>query len=386
MLAIAKECGTGTRPLNSKRSLRQLWPIFLALIFISLPAAGKEIGKGFFVNIYLTQAWGITDGVPIFGLDDEGRFDYRSAALLLRFNISDSDSLVFQLDHEDLGNSPTNELRDEVGLDWAFYQKTFGDSRIRVGRLPIPFGIYNELRDLGTDLEFFRPPVGIYNEGSYTSETLDGASLSHTFFSDSEWSLNLGLYAGSWDRAEFARGLVFPGKAKDGLGSQLWLETPVPGLRFGAAWQTYNQEGAEGILRIGKTRHSLFLFSADADFDRFFARAEFSLTETSFLTQDSIDSTAYYLLAGIRATDKLSFHVLWEDSLVKGSGTSFFPPARFDPFYQDLALSVGYRFSPNGLLRVEAHHAKSFLADTVLPPDQPFFDVDYGLVSLAVAF
>ena len=54
--------------------------------------------------------------------------------------------------------------------------------------------------------------------------------------------------------------------------------------------------------------------------------------------------------------------------------------------YAHLAFSVGYRISDHALLRLEAHRAKSFQADTPRPPNQPFFDVDYGIVSVAVAF
>ncbi len=358
-----------------------------ALCLLSTPTEGEEISKGFHFNAYLTQAWGITDGVPFLGLDEDGRFDYRSAALLFRFEPSDKDSLVFQLAHEDLGASPFNELREEIELDWGFYQRQLGESsRVRVGRIPIPFGIYNELRDVGNTLEFFRPPVGIYYEGSFSSETVDGVSFSQSFFTTADWSLDLDLYLGSWERNESASARAIPGEARDGFGAQLWLSTPITGLRFGAAYQTFDQEGGEGILRFGETNHDYYLFSADMDFDRFWFRAEFLRIETSFLFADRYTQNSYYLLAGLRATDRLSVHLLWEDSLSKSSGSRFGRPLRIDPFYQDLALSLGYRFSDHALLRLEAHRAKSLQADTLLPSGEPFFEVDYAIVSVAVAF
>ena len=371
-------------PIRHKTFLIQA---LLGIYFFSAPVQCDEISKGFYLNAYLTQGWGITDGVPILGLDEDGRFDYRSAALLFRYELSKKDTLVFQLAHEDLGQSAFDAFRDDIELDWAFYQRTLGESsRVRIGRLPIPFGIYNELRDVGMTLEFFRPPVGIYYEGSFSSETLDGASFSHSFLVDSAWSLDLDLYFGSWERNEAASGFAFQGEARDGLGAQLWLGTPVTGLRFGLAYQTFDQEGAEGILRIGETDYDYYLFSADAELDRFWFRAEFLRIETSFLTSGDFDQNSYYVLAGFRATDRLSLHILWEDSLGKATSSSSGNATRLDPFYQDLAFSVGYRISDHALLRLEAHRAKSFQADTPRPPNQPFFDVDYGIVSVAVAF
>lgn len=383
---IARSHGNQTRPIVAVRNLF-LCSLLINFCAISSPSWGEEISQGFYLNAYLTQAWGITDGVPFLGLDEDGRFDYRSAALLFRYEISKKDSLVFQLAHEDLGNSAFDEFRDDIELDWAFYQRKLGENtQVRVGRLPIPFGIYNELRDVGTTLELFRPPVGIYYEGSFSSETLDGVSFSHSFLATSAWNLDLDLYLGSWERNESAGGRAIPGEARDGIGAQLWLGTPVNGLRFGVAAQSFDQQGGEGILRIGETDYDYYLFSADADFDRFWVRAELLRVETSFLTSGDITQNSYYILAGYRATERLSLHVLWEDSLSKSIGSALGPPVRLDPFYQDLAISLGYRISDHALLRLEAHQAKSFQADIPRPDGQLFFDVDYGIVSIAVAF
>ena len=359
----------------------------LAIGLIASPSHGKEISDGVFFNAYLTQAWGITDGIPILGLDEDGRFDYRSAALLFRFQPSKRDSVVIQLAHESLGGSPFQAFRQEIELDWGFYQRNLGlQSKVRVGRLPIPFGLYNELRDVGTSLEFFRPPVGIYYEGAFSSETLDGISFSHSFMARSGWCLEIDLYVGEWERNESAAGLPVPGEARDGIGAQLWLETPATGLRFGAAFQTFDQQGGEGILRIGETDFDYYLLSTDLDFDRFWLRAEILRIETSFLATGEYSQNSYYILAGFKPTERLSLHLLWEDSLGKADGTRPRPPLRIDPYYQDLALSASLQIFKNALVRLEVHHAKSFAADLRRTIDGPSFEVDYAIASVAVSF
>ena len=97
-------------PIRHKTFLIQA---LLGIYFFSAPVQCDEISKGFYLNAYLTQGWGITDGVPILGLDEDGRFDYRSAALLFRYELSKKDTLVFQLAHEDLGQSAFDAFRDD---------------------------------------------------------------------------------------------------------------------------------------------------------------------------------------------------------------------------------------------------------------------------------
>ena len=64
--------------------------------------------------------------------------------------------------------------------------------------MPIPRGIYNELRSVGIALPMYRPPVVMYDEGAYFSETIDGLVLARTFLADRPWSIEANLYAGGW--------------------------------------------------------------------------------------------------------------------------------------------------------------------------------------------
>ncbi len=65
-------------------------------------------------------------------------------------------------------------MRDEVELDRAFYEAQLNPLSVRVGRIPLPLGIYSELRDAGHLAPFYGPPVTIYGETSYASSRSTG--------------------------------------------------------------------------------------------------------------------------------------------------------------------------------------------------------------------
>ena len=105
------------------------------------------------IHAFLTQGFGKSDGFTIFGIPEEGTTDLRTLALQFRYDLSPQDVFVLQLNHERTGLDPVSEKRPDVALDWAFYERRLGSGRsIKVGRIPVPFGVYNEIRDVGTVL------------------------------------------------------------------------------------------------------------------------------------------------------------------------------------------------------------------------------------------
>jgi hypothetical protein len=365
-----------------------------ALLFIAaLPgtlAQAEEAAKPrkFSFNAYLTQAWGETDGGRVLGLDEDGTFDYRNAALLARYQLTRNDRFVLQLSHEKIGSSPLGSVRDDVEIDWAFYERLFPHGfEVRIGRVPIPFGVYNEIRDVGTLLEFYRPPVGIYFEGAFSSEAVDGLVVSKEFFSDSSWALGVDLYAGSWDRPEFLTPTLYEGEAKQGRGAQLWLGTPLEGLRFGFAFQRFNQADAAVFFRNpDSSRFDVYLASADLDLERLVLRAEAQLIETSFSFVPEADIEARYGLAGWRFTPEFEAYAMFETSSSTFHFGNGFPSSTFGPQYEDKAISMVYRFHPKALVRVEAHHYETTSADVPVPAGQASVITDFAIVSFTLSY
>jgi len=364
----------------------------LAYLALCLSLAGgsfaEETGRKFFFNAYFTQAWGETDGGQVLGLDEDGTFDYRSAALLFRYQPTKNDRVVVQLSHERIGASPLALLRDDVELDWAFYEHRFNSGyEVRLGRVPIPFGIYNEIRDVGTLLEFYRPPVSIYFEGAFSSETVDGGVLSKRFFESHPWSLSVDLYAGSWDRPEFLAPEVYEGTAKNAYGAQLWLQTPAEGVQIGLAAQHFDQEGGAVFLRGGKTDpFDIYLLSLNADFEHFVLHAEGQWIETRFLGIPKVEIPGYYGLAGWRFSEQFEAYYLYEKSFSRWKFGSDFPTFEFGPLYEDRAISFIYRITPKALVRVEAHHYETISPDVVLPLGQQSMKTDFAILSFSLTY
>ena len=137
---------------------------------------------------YLTQGWGRSSGTAFYGMTDDASTDFRYAALQLRYAATPNDQFVVQANHRRLGRSPITDFESDVNLNWAFYQRGFSNgTAVKIGRMPIPRGIYNELRSVGVVLPTYRPPVVFYDEGAYYSETIDGVIASHTFAASSPW-------------------------------------------------------------------------------------------------------------------------------------------------------------------------------------------------------
>jgi hypothetical protein len=332
------------------------------------------------VHGYLNQAFADTDEGVLFGIPPSGTFDYRTAALQFRFAMTDHDNLVLQLSNKRLGESPVMQVEPDVRLDWAFYERRFaGSGSFKAGRVPIPQGIYNELRDVGTVLPFYRVPFNFYQEGSYTSETLDGVQLSYTVFDSKKWPLELHAYFGGWELIETLGGAtpVTVARAEQGLGGQLWLRTPLPGVRLGLGGQTYNVRG--GARPPGqKEDWNTWYASFDGEYQRVKLQAEYRAVNIGADT----DFEAFYILAAVNVLKGLSVNALGD------FGNLQFPGLDRD-LHRDWAVGVSYAFRPNLVAKAEYHWATTFIEDDralgFLDP-QPAGKINYTILSLAASF
>ncbi|MEM9291843.1 MAG: hypothetical protein AAGD01_09190 [Acidobacteriota bacterium] len=316
---------------------------------------------------YLTTAYAELDPAPIgrtgdqrvLGLEEDGSWEYRNAALQLRYDVNPKNTFIVQLSHRDYGDSPIGDIEDEVELDWLFYEYRFNDSySLKLGRVPVPVGIFNEYRDVGTLLPFFRPSFNFYREGSFVSETVDGAIFVGRVFQDSNWSLDFDIFYGEFDLVEQA-GLtadnVFEAEATDDIGFQLWLNSPVDGLRFGFGGQRYDVEGSG--FHTAKDEWETWYASVDGVFDRWTARAEYKYlslpSDNTVIVGGELELFTWYFQLGFNITDALSIWVQPEFADVEQDGINL---RRID-FVQrdDLGFSLVYAIRPNIVLKAEYH-------------------------------
>ncbi len=366
----------------------------LALALLALPVtlSAQEFERRLSINGYLTQAYGVSQRHLMMGLTDEGTTDYRRAAMLARYDVSPRDHFVVQLAHRRLGDSPTMQFEEPLKVDLAFYGHRFSNgTTARVGKVSLPWGIYNEVRYAGTLTPFYRAPYVVYRDGTYASETVDGASLSHVLRAGEPWELSLDLFGGALEQLEFGPTFpansapVYKGAVLEGrnvLGGQAWVATPVTGLRVGVGGR--RQTDTDGIFErpAGGANTTTWTGSVDGQFDGWMVRAEHQQIRTfGFAT------TAHYAQGGVRVNPWLSVNVQTERRdedlrYVPGGPWVSVQAAR------DNALGFNFNLAPNTVLKLEGHAAKGFGAmfEQIVDDRAPALTSRYFISSVSVSF
>lgn len=303
------------------------------------------------VHGYLTQGVaGLRGDVQFYGVTRRASADFRYAAIQASYALGARDRVLVQVNHRRLGRSPITDFEDPVNLNWVFAEHTFGDgTAVKVGRAPIPRGIYNQLRSVGVALPMYRPPVVFYDEGAYYSETINGVVASHTFAADRAWSVEAHAYAGAWSSLIYDtwsdRYTVSREKARNAIGAQVWLDTPAEGVRVGAAFERYDTP--EQLLLTSEVKE--YHVSFDATREHGFVRSEAQL---QIYGMD--DFYSGYVQAGVPIVGALHAVVelqrSWDANQAYGSSG----PGTY-LWHRSDGVGAMYVVSPQLVAKVEAH-------------------------------
>jgi hypothetical protein len=355
------------------------------------PAGAQSADERLSVHGFLTQAYGRTDGNQVLGLPSQGTSDYRVAALQFRFDADVESAFVLQLSHERLGRSPLTALEPAVDLDWVFYERRFGEHTIaRVGKVRTPLGLFNEIRDVGTLLALYRPPVAVYGEQVYASETVNGAMVGHRI-PMGDWALDLNAFYGSWNFVQYD--LATYAEVDGGYGGQAWIDTPIDGVRVGAGHLRYSVGNLVDAPADAEDDHEAWIASLQGEFTRFSVRSE--LFHASFGETDlGYTGTAerYYVQAVVNVTDWLGVvgQAEFEDLAIDVSGPFGFS---FDGNEnRDLAVGLRYAPAPNVVVKLEGHLFRGYRIEDGPPPygapqyGAPRARVKYALLSVSTSF
>ena len=363
----------------------------LLLLLLSAPLMAQDAPvaqvdetpvEKFAVHGYLTQAFADANGEQILGIPAGGTTDYRRAAVLLRFTPTTKDALVIQLANRRLGESPSMTFEPDVKLDWAFYERKLGaDTSIRVGRIPQPMGLLNETRYVGTLLPFYRAPYNFYQEGSFTSETLDGLSLRHSTSPANAWSVEVSAYAGGFSMIESSDSGLVKTRAENMIGGQLFLNTPVSGLRFGFGAQRFDLNGTV-LVADGKDAWTNYYGSGEYLGEKVKLRSEYRKTK---IRDASVNFETWYVYGGVNVTSRLGLHGQFDTSKINfpSGGGRFEVPK----YYEDKTLGLTFAIRPDVVVKGEYHWSESQLLETnIYPLGAPSRPVNYGIVSMSVSF
>jgi len=337
------------------------------------------------VHGYLTEGYARgTDDELVIGIPEDGTTNYRRVALQFRYAPTPKDDFLVQFGQRRLGESPSMQLEPDVKIDWAFYEHKFeSGTSVRVGRMATPLGIYNEIRYVGTVLPFYRAPYNFYQEGSFTSESIDGIRLAQTIRPASSWNGEIVAFGGGFDMVESLSGNVNQARAESAFGGQLWLNTPVPGLRFGVGGEHFSLRNSIVSSYADHTDQvGLWIASAEFSRDRYRLRSEVSQLHYQSI-QYSLNS--YYIYGGVNLTDKLTANLQFDNG--KGSIGNGAQAIQYPSQYKDTTAGLDYAFRSDLVAKAEYHFVKARLIE-----DEPValgaspVSANYYILSLSVSF
>jgi hypothetical protein len=375
---------------------------------------GAWLGERVQVHGYLTQGVAKADSLPILGIPRRPTAAYRAAALQARVAFTARDVAVVQLANRRMGASLLDTATAPVTVQWAYYQRALPwRLTLKAGRSAIPRGIFNEVRKVGTVLPFYRAPYSFYTE-SY--ETLDGAVLSRVTPLGA-WGLEASAYAGAFPYVHVITAPVMrPQLAMVGgaprvvgvrqvrdtaavasrrgdrtVGGQLWLSTPVQGLRLGGGAMRFTlNDFHEYAGREGPLPSRLAQAAVDGNFARWALRGEWEQMQSGEFLY-----TAYYGQGTLRFGERLAVHAQHEEAWgrvtapipVEGpDGRVALAPQQLRAagrFTRDVALGASWAFRPDVIVKAEGHRNRGNNYDrfTDSSPSGRF-----AIVSLALSF
>ena len=341
---------------------------------IDLGAESKLSIHGFLSQAYANSTGGVYEGIP-----QDGTTDYRNVALQFRYEYSAKDAFVLQFSDEQLGKSALQPYLG-LGLNWVFYERQLLEgTTVKVGKFPIPMGIYNEVLHVGTVLPFYRPPFGFYGDGGFSSETISGVGFYQAVSLGQSWSAEADLYAGEFTFYQYYGPAVTPTRSNNALGTQFWLYTPIEGVRFGlGGYRATDSNLTPPHAPSDKVTDLNWYASLDANLGRYLFQSEWRWWKVGkdWTFRD------YYVLTGVKLTKELMLSAEAEIANIDYPGY-----VSSLKIIRDYGVGVRYAFRPNLMVKAETHLQKGYDGDEPTPDIfGPPIKTDYYIISLAASF
>lgn len=200
----------------------------------------------------------------------------------------------------------------------------------------------------------------------------------------SGWSATADVYVGEWSFVQ--EDSQTKAKAKDAVGGQLWLNTPLVGLRVGTGVYRAAMSHLLDRPAESKTIYTGIHGSIEADLDRWRLAAEARSVDASFGSYSSA-----YVQGGVDVRPRWSLHARFEVSRMKLDtvGDAWISlDGRIDrEIDRDIALAVNYEIASAVILKVEGHSNAGLLVEEIsVHLSDPAYRTRYVIVSLAASF
>ena len=364
----------------------------LSFLIAAVPLLASDWLEDIIINGFISQGYLKSNYNNYLARTEDGTFEFNEFGLVVQSKISNRLSMGAQLFSRDLGYEGNND----IVLDWAYGDYHFSDAfGIRIGKLKMPYGFYNQIRDV----DFLRPtillPLSTYAEdmravvGSYVGTNLYGTFKLGAM---GRFDYELGYGALNIDAdSPFIKSLYdtvsasIPGNpeiydrsthAKYVYGGYLRWSTPIPGLRLGmnAGWTTIDYAGYADIPNVGKARilfdHEYiynYIYSMEFMIGNLNITGEYHTIKTNYnitvLGQTStipIDPYGYYGQISYRLADWLELSSYYSEFFKDKNdeeGQRYIDqglPAFF-AWQKDLCFTARFDLTLNWILKLEFH-------------------------------
>jgi len=418
------------------------WGVMLFVLLIFAPSSSRAQFDDLFFSGFVSQGYFNSTGNDYLISDSKkGTSEFSEAALVCYANPADRLRIGLQLFARDFGKIGNNN----VILDWAYGDYRWRDELgFRAGKIRVPYGLYNQVRDVDIVRDQILLPQSIYDERIRDFITaFEGADLYGSFSLGKKGVLDYEAWAGAFNVPDVTRGfwdgfwnqageelapflaeqnstpevvvnvqfrnvaepdMVFPWAYG---GSLIW-ETPLEGLRFGSSFFRTELDGTAKLVfdvavlpEDEEERPEFFRgdILADVDLDvgpMVTVSAEYMLerwtfaSEYNYLEFDDGISDGWYGLTSYQLTDKAAVSAYYAAQYPDRSnrdGKNLPLPA--SAWQRDLSLGLRYDLTPNWRVKYE-HHFVDGLAQvdgaefsTVNPDD---FEERWSYFALKTSF
>lgn len=363
---------------------KHLFALFGTLIIAAwaYPAAANDASDidihGFISQGYLTSS----EYNYLAHNSKNGSFEYNEVGINFSKQLSDRLHVGMQFFSRDLGDVSNNK----VHLDWAYGDYQFTEwLGLRVGRIKLPMGLYNEIRDMDMLRTSIVLPQGIYNDFERDEViAINGAGLHGNVNMKAvgglEYQFNIGVIntdlKNGFDKIaeEDMAGLatVNGDNIDNGTtynGALRW-ETPLPGLKLSYT-NTYQESVTVPVLVAGvdeepesKGEVTTEVYSAEYTWDNLVLAGEYMTRKvTGSMTVAGITfpmdkiNEGYYLTATYRFNDLFSLGVYYEEYFPDNDDKDGDEQTLADhkAWHKDLALTLRFDIDEYWIIKVEGH-------------------------------
>lgn len=390
------------------KNLNHVNKVWIALVLVLL-LGGNELSSSVFDDIsihgFLSQGMFLSSKNNYLPNSQDATFELNEIAFSLSKQITPKLRVGLQLlsrDYGDLGNN-------DVDLDWGFADYRFSDFLgIRMGKIKLPYSLYNESRDIDQARTMIMLPQSIYDDtrrdifvgyqgiGLYGNLSLkslgsleyNAGTGSNRFKPDAVF---LRYFAAIWNKTMIAMGL--PSRTIMGLdmttksffvGQIIW-NTPLEGLRLGYSRIEFKGKvnQVNGPSSIGDWQHNRwFTVSAEYVVGNLTLASEYGETNariTLFGVPVFMDKVqqSWYVMGAYQILPSLSVSVLYDIYYAdKEDRDGLYYIASGLPAYmgwrKDLGIGLRYDVNRHMTLKAEMHFidgAALFLSNYNSPYD-----------------